>query len=1066
MKRTSNQVSPTNSDLGRRFKIERNSLVVARSSDEQFQGSNGDKSVKISKIKINEKNRGMKKSLMKSSGSFVIDFNKENSAFKSRRMIKTISGAIKTVDEMKEEYYNVKRFNVELLVDNQELGRLNNELNSEALRQGKELSQLKQDLDEQKTQTRANRDQLSQAQEHNEELLTQNKKLVEDSKAMTDFMLMNFSKVGEDLKDSRDELGFVKRELAIEIQLLRRIVLKKLVPRLEEANNNCTLLCAVNDAYEKEKGEVSLKVNMIQRVCEEGSGKADFQQINELCTQIFEIQDQTKSQDSDSMEEYGEPSRDSLDSQNQAREPRDSKAVKKDLHAMKKPSFSDQIYKSGDQNKMPTFLTVPSKDYNKLIYSELSLETQQKLSHEKNVLGKVSVDRNLKYRGSQALAEKSRETNESAQKYQINYDNSYMGQSSSGESEEFNNGMDVLLKEYMTDKMKKKTSEASSHVPRPPYNTEQHKEVNLDEYILRTGEEELTDSDKDQNKQFNVDLNTKGELKIPEVKDRISQSQSLSRNWPTSKNNEIEDGNLDRESGFEDIVENLIGVMCLEDETLRKHVCRLYNKLFEKNEDQLMGTNEEMLRSLQESLNFKNKMIECLSEDEKQEVAREALRIFKEKLNESAKSGSLKVRQGYNSVKKKSRGNETTDELVTKVDQLEKENKVFVGELERQNKLNKSMNNELEALKNELEEKTRKEEELTEEVAILQQRLELFNQENQTEMSEYNDEYQGNDPMMHRLSNNMLIIQEADEEYEMDSMLSGQDLQDQAQKMILQKFDTKPDNASIDNESHYSFFKDHGKSDDEGDFDSENIRSLPEIRPKLLKRRATESGRRLSKDHLQKYIDDMSGPVKPKKRKTIGNVGMALVRKRLEKSESYNPEPQKSNTFEFEGMDLKMNRTLDEPTSKSQEFKKIKLKRLISDPISKSVANHDKASELVESPRQLNSETKLDLSLGQSGTVTPEPIISFISQDRTTNQRFNFSKNFEDSENRKIRYLVTEVSTTKANDASRKSKCPTGAQPRTSSKTPSKRTSSTFSEIWRSSTRFRSPRRILPWTLN
>ena len=995
LKRTSNQASPTNSDLGRRFKMERNSIVVARSSDET--GPNGDKAMKISKITINEK--GLKKSLMKSSGSFLIDFNKENSAFKSRRMIKTISGAIKTVDEMKEEYYNVKRFNVELLVDNQELGRLNNELNSEALRRTKELAQLRDELEQQRSRKSVDGDKLKEAQDHNDELIAQNKKLVEDSKAMTDFMLMNFLKVGEDLKDSRDELEFVKRELSIEVQLLRRIVLKKLVPRLEEANNNCTLLCAVNDAYEKEKGEVSLKVNMIQRMCAEREGEADFDRIDQFCKQIFEIQDQTKSQDSASALDYEDPSRDTLESPVEATKEDGPEEVQRELYVAKK-SGSEAMYKSSEQNPAGTFLTVPSKDYNKLIYSELSLETQQKLSSEQNVLGKVSVDRHLKSRHTNQLAEQSRETNESAQKYQINYDNSYMGQSSSGDSEEFNNGMDVLLKEYMTDKMKKKMSEASSHVPRPPYKTEQHREVNFEEYILKTGQEAPSESEKAEDKKFHMSLNPEGSVKHQlEINDF---SQSLSRNWPTSKNNEIEDGDLDRESGFEDIVEKLVGVMCLEDEELRKQVCKLYNKMFEKSEDQFMGTNEEMLRSLQESLNFKNKMIECLSETEKQEVAQEALRLFKVKLEEAARVLSTGGKSAYSSVKKKSRGNETMDELQTKLTRAEKENRILVGELEKKNKANKSVSSELEQTRSELEEKRRKEEELNEEVAILQQRLELFDRENQTEMSEYNDEYQGPDPMMHRLSNNMLIIQEADEEYEMDSMLSGQDLQDQAQRLILQKFETRPDNASVDNESHYSFFKDHAKSDDEGDFDSENIRSLPEIRPKL-KRRATESGRRLSKDHLQKYIDDMSKPPKTKKRRTVGNLAMAMGRKRLEKSESYNLNRPKSSSFEFEGVKLKMNRTLDETTSKSQDFKKIKLKRLISDPISKSQTNHDQAGGLVESPRDPSGETKLNSSLGQSEAVTPEPMVSFISQDRVTNQRFNFSKNFEDSEIRKQR---------------------------------------------------------------
>ena len=95
------------------------------------------------------------------------------------------------------------------------------------------------------------------------------------------------------------------------------------------------------------------------------------------------------------------------------------------------------------------------------------------------------------------------------------------------------------------------------------------------------------------------------------------------------------------------------------------------------------------------------------------------------------------------------------------------------------------MSSELEQTRRKLEEKKRKEEELNEDVVILQQRLKLFDRKNQMEMSKCNDEYQEPDPMMHRLSNKMLIIQEADEEYEMDSIQSGQDLQDQVQRIIL-----------------------------------------------------------------------------------------------------------------------------------------------------------------------------------------------------------------------------------------------------------------------------------------
>ena len=107
-------------------------------------------------------------------------------------------------------------------------------------------------------------------------------------------------------------------------------------------------------------------------------------------------------------------------------------------------------------------------------------------------------------------------------------------------------------------------------------------------------------------------------------------------------------------------------------------------------------------------------------------------------------------------------------------------------------------------------------------------------------MSGYNDEYQGPDLMMHGLSDNMLIIQEADEKYEMDSMQSEQNLKNQVQRLILQKFEIRFDNTIVNNESHYKLYKNYTKSDNGSDFDSENIHSLPEIHPKL-KRKMTES---------------------------------------------------------------------------------------------------------------------------------------------------------------------------------------------------------------------------------
>ena len=485
------------------------------------------------------------------------------------------------------------------------------------------------------------------------------------------------------------------------------------------------------------------------------------------------------------------------------------------------------------------------------------------------------------------------------------------------------------------------------------------------------------------------------------------ESHSLSQNWESSKMNPIDDGDLDRESGFEDIVEKLIGIMCLEDEDMRSNVCKIYNKMFNENEAQSLGTNEEMLSSLQESLDFKNKMIECLSESEKQQIAINGLEIFKRRLSNSNKSGVLEIRSNYNSKKKKPKAEDLPEEMQIKIDRLKEENKFLVGELERQNRHGKSTANELEILKEELSQVKQKNEELREENTVLQQRMDLFDQENQTEMSEYNDENNPHDMFPQRLSNNMGIIQEEDEEYEMDSRASGQDLQDMAQKMLLKKFDPKIDQGSLDNESHYSFFKDYGKSDDEEDFDTGNIGSLPEINPKILKRRVTETGRMQGdKDVLNKYIEELGfNPIraKKKKRKTIGNFGTSLARRKLEKSVSYNMSTDSNNeeSFDFDPKTNKLNRT-DETTSKSQDLKKIQLRRLISDPISKNLSNNTKRRELDESLNQVEKKTTprtlLKNSEGHSDLATPSPLISIISQEKSTNQKFNFLKNLEANE--------------------------------------------------------------------
>jgi hypothetical protein len=773
---------------------------------------------------------------------------------------------------------------------------------------------------------------------------------------------------------------------------------------------------------EKEKSEVSLKIDIIQGICSqaqkqypEGPCRPMYTRIGDLCKDIFQIQENSSKTDISETEERKE------EEVPEEREIKSQSSQPKSQFSSKKNSIqnisdeSEKMSDNGRDSKKPSKIKIemlgslPSKDYNKLIYSEMTIESNSKTSRDQNQLMKASIDKNIlkrKASSQRTISNRTNETNETNNsKYQINYDNSDMGQSSTGESEEFNNGMDVLLQEYMTDKMNKKRSTLNPEGTKPPYNTEKQQEVDLNDYILKKEEHKS-----EPNNKFDLEKE-KGSDEKEDIgsglKETVlgNESQSLSQNWPTSRNNHIEDADLDRESGFEDIVERLIGVVCLEDVDMRKRVCKIYNRIFKNEETEILGTNEEMLRSLQESQNFKNKMIECLSESEKQGIAVDALTIVKDRLTVKGNTLSVGVRSTYGSLKKKSKGEESIEDVMIKLDRMKEENKFLVSELERQNKFGKSSAAELEKLREEVSEIRQKNEELVEENSVLEQRLDLFDRENQTEMSEYNDEYNQFEPMQHRLSNNMLIIQEADEEYEMDSMMSGQDLQDVAQKMLLKKFE-KADQMSIDNESHYSFFKDYGKSEDEGegDFDTKNLDSLPEIQPKIIKRRMTESGRRsMAKDQVNKYLEDLAqGRYRKsrryRKRNTIGNVGMNLIRKKLEKSESYNVGKSKPEEFDFGGaLPQKLNRTLEEPSNKSDENKKIKLKRLISDPLCGESPKQTKTENGVLVESDFVGKSQDPGTMVYSENFTPEPMISFISQDKSAIDKFNFSKNFEDN---------------------------------------------------------------------
>ena len=888
------------------------------------------------------------------------DTNKESTGFKSRRMIKTNSGVIKTVEEMKDEYYVTKRFNVELLIENQELGRLNNQLNSENLKSVQEVGKLAKQITDLKSklekaaENEVNKEKTEKLTQNYEQLMAQKKKLLEDSKGLTEFMLTNFKKVLEELKDCRDELDFIKRELSIEFQLIRRQVMKELVPKIRVANDNLNMVCADNDKLENLNSEIALKVKMISENNKHNENGARHR-TSQLCNEIFAIQDAHFNPDSDDENSGG---------------------------------FLDSIRSPANDNSQAESDT----NYNKMMYSEVfdnksGMKFSSRLINtgETNKLSIQPANENKNM--SQSQNNNSKCSNSSVQKYQINYDNSYMGHSSSGdsESEEFNTGVDVLLKEYMTDKIAKKDSKLQEGT-KPPYNTEQPKEIKMEEYILGpkpvpsrqskttipSGQISQERSRNNSKLQFDPNSN---ELNV--VKNSVpNESMSANQTWENNEVNKIQNGEEDRESGFEDIVERFIKVVCVKNSELQILVCKLYNKMFTDSKNLFFGTNEEMLKSLKESQNFKNQMIECLSENDKKDIAEAALEVYKLKKKDEP-SGTLNVTvTAYESNKKISRADDTKEGLSRKLELIKSENKFLVKELENKNKLSKSVEGELEKLREERNELQRKNEGLNEDISVLQQRFDILERDgdNQTDVeSVYYDDQAPLDIMSGRLSNNMLIIQETNEEYdEIDSMISGQDLQDMAQNMILKKIDPKyemkMDNGSVDNESHYSFFKDMNKSEideTEADFDTKGFHSLPEIVPKKIRRRATTHGRRsLKMDTLQTPIEGfLMLPKKKKKRKTLGNMGINLLRKRLEKSESYNVKNDNLINLDFEKMSNSLHKTLDNKTSKSQDNQKIEFSRMISEPISKSVANNyqdelysDRESHIVRS--SLDSEVR------------------------------------------------------------------------------------------------------------
>ena len=996
-----------------------------------------------------------KKKRLKKNGSFLIDFNKEKPASSNRGMIKTMSGAIKTVVEMKEEYYNTKKFNVELLVENQELAQLNNQLNGQVLNLTKDKSNLEikvRDIFED------GQDQHSQSHQHKitflekdiETLLQQNKKLLEDSKGTTEFLLNNYSKVKTDLQDTRDELDLVKREMLVEVQMMQRIFAQELVPRVNSANRNVAVVCAVNEDYEKEKKLILEKVNQIYDISakfenEEMKGKGlnknyfsenGYSLIGEFCNEVFEIHENRNSLDLD-----------------------------------------------GEQMQTQETLETPKQsplsgvDYNKVIYSEFDFQEHKKNKQnrkEMENLHKISAERDYVPEVSQlSQQEGSNPASEHLGQYQINYDQSYMGVSSSGDSEEFNNGMDLLLKEYMTDQMKKSTQEEMQG--NPLYNTEKQDPVDVDAYLLNTDDSQAkVERNKDlgrnqpintqaeiessvtfndtsnedikvvnAKKEFKFSINTMGNIKEenyladthlndqesdPTLED--NQNDFHFQNLENSNNNNF-DGNrktdlyLDRESGFEDLVEKFIGVICLENLNLRQLVINKYNEMFRfQGEDVSQITEEDVLRSLKDSIDFKNRMVECLSENDKKNIANEALKILSSSNNLSLLQTSKKSLKVSTHLKKHSRGESSIGDLMKKLERLKNENNFFVIELDQIKKATKMSNQELNQLKKSSEELQNQNEILREENIVLEQRLEYLEPDDRTEAAtEYDDAMSGYDMYSQRLSNNMKIIQEEDEEDDMDSMISGKDTKTFPLLGILGgAVKIRIEQGSVDNESHYSFGKDFNKSEfDEAEAESEeketnNWAKIKGTFQRKIRRRATTENSQAARENLNKQIDEYNSPLhrrrSKKSRRTVGHVGFNINRKKILKSESYRVNKRHSynqscKSPEQEDPDnqlYQMNKNFKSNVSKSSDPEKINFKKLISNPTSKSFSissnpenNHSKfySEEGLEEDKLIQIR-KIKTSNPTSARGSNSPIVSLLSQDKSYNQKFNFSKNFED----------------------------------------------------------------------
>lgn len=1183
----------------------------------------------------------------------VIDLGQEKTGNK-RRMIKTVSGVIKTVGEMKEEYYNTKKWNVDLLMENQDLVQVNNKLNSDNLTLEKKIAELKgklmnsrqssQESDQirqmgegeeiqnpntqqndnlnetQQTQLRAKertssrkydaleerlsleKERYQMLEQDYQELVDQNAQLLSQSKEMTNFWVENFRKVTLELKETREDLDFLKREISVELQLLKGKIMVDVVEKLKETNQNLNLFVFMNEKLEKERASIRDCIFKIQAVVQKREErrktnsrrsrvKTGYMKIGELCNVIGTLCGSVEEEDptEEKKVDYTKIIYSDLSEYRTNKESNQSESFK--------AKTKESSLKQQESDRNLAYFINPDK----ITESESEL-TQNQKSHQPTPSNQIEKKKNfsdvkINVNKIETLEDEEQQSQESIEgsmvtertmhseneisdldNYQINYDNSDMGRSST-EEEEFDNGMDVLLKEYMTEQMANRNKNTEG--VRPPYNTVQdlppnssrhksakpkiidwaeghevkfHGENNIpqqpqttsqhsqneenfqkiDIYTPLTTQELQTEMSKTPTSINNYKIpgynpndlkvektNKKSQQDLTEIPgSKVSLTQQIggSRNRITlhkiRDDSSIEEDDtesrmknklsgiyMDRESGFEDITERLIGVVSLEDKELREEILHEYRKIHRLSNTSLTDElDEEMLQSLRESADFKTRLIEDLPEEKKKSIAIRALIMLRGRLgndeddlklghkltesqsiskssdsdnnnttntqtssskptqsksdpntetttsqnitvetSEDHKSSILKTNP--NESKKTFSGSRKSKSIVgesvensIKLERIKKENKFLVAELEERNKKIKHQTERIENLETQNFSLQEKVEALQEEVVVYQQRMDFFEKENLTEAgSEYGDGMSQFDMMSQRLSNHMKVIQEEDEEDEEGSLISGY-------RPSQQNFNFKIDQASVDNESHFSFYKDEHRSEiDYEEGDAESIRAesgqisggkfrMGQTFIKKIQRRATTRARTsFQKEALRQHLENFHSPkqaFRKHNRKSVGTFGVALQRKRINKSESLNQSLRNSAEADLERVIYSQGRTkhFDTGTNDS-DSQKISFGKLIESGVGEEGSLPGFHSNQTEDfglyTPNLDNPVVRDLRLNSAPDKSPSPIISYISEEKIGSGKFDYSKNFEEHISSEISGKLADLKITDGGDSKR-----------------------------------------------